>query len=152
MALHIGDGRWSTTRARPQPQGPTRRAPGAACTARRLPADHVVTPEQLPWRGARADGPFFEGHHPINNRVAYPFRFLDDATLATREVRGIHRAVILEAKLRLIIDDDVGRVPLLHDPPVRESRNPGGQTTQLVVGLLQAHDVLVSDPRRQEID
>src|SRR5215813_6128401 len=60
--------------------------------------------------------------------------------------------VILEAQLRLIVDDDVGRVPLLQDPPVRKASNPGWQTTQLVVGLLQAHDVLVSDPRRQKID
>src|SRR5207247_11223408 len=108
------------TIARTTSQVPDRRQSASACTARRLPADHVVTPEQLPWRGARADGPFFEGHHPINNRVAYPFRFLDDATLATREVRGIHRAVILEAQLRLIVDDDVGRVPLLQDSPIRE--------------------------------
>src|SRR5712691_12486897 len=27
MALHVGNGRWSTTIARPQTQGPTRRAP-----------------------------------------------------------------------------------------------------------------------------
>src|SRR2546430_14717783 len=74
---------------------------GLPAPARRLRADHVVTPEQLPWRGARADGPFFEGHHSIDNRVAYPFRFLDNATLSAREVRGIHRAVILEAQLCL---------------------------------------------------
>src|SRR6266700_8216320 len=97
---------------------------GLPAPARRSPVDHVITPEQLAWRGARADGPFFEGHHPIDNRVAYSFRFLDDATLAAREVRGIHRAVILETQLRLVVDDDVGRIPLLQDPPVRESSNP----------------------------
>src|SRR5712691_8236889 len=102
---------------------------GLPAPARPSPADHVITPEQLAWRGARADGPFFEGHHPIDNRVAYPLRFLDDAPLSSREVRGIHRAGILEAQLLLIVDDNVGGVPLLQDPPVRESGDPGWQTT-----------------------
>src|SRR5215813_8786241 len=152
MALHVRDGRWSTAMRLPRPRALHVETLGLPTSAGRLPVDHVVTPEQLPWRGTRAYGPFFEGHHPIDNCVAYPFRFLDDATLATWEIRGIHRAVILQAQLRLIIDDNVGCVPLLQDPPVCESSNPGWQTTQLVMGFLQTHDVLVSDPCRQEID
>src|SRR6266511_3795949 len=126
--------------------------PPTQSSSSRFPADHVVTTEQLAWRGTSADGPFFEGDHAIDDRVAYPFGLLDNATLASGEVRGIHGAVILEAQLRLIVDDDIGRVTFLEDTPVRESSDPGWQTAHLVVRFLQAHHLLVPDPRRQEGD
>src|SRR6266852_4877555 len=129
-------------------RGPRQKAlhVGALCLpapARRLPAHHVKTTEQLAWRGTSAYGPFFEGHHPIDDGVAYPLGLLDNATLSAREVRGIHGAGILEAQLLLLVDNDVGSVTLLQDPSVREASDPGWQTTYLVVGLLQAHDLLV---------
>src|SRR4029450_12574234 len=93
-------------------------------------------------------GTLFERDHPIDDGIPYAFGLLDEATLLAWEVRGIHRAVIQEAQLLLLVDDEVGSEPFSQDTPVRESSDPGGQPADLVVGFFQAHDLAISGPHR----
>src|ERR1700730_9785466 len=107
-------------------------------------------------RATRAGSLGFAGRHmgafallernpPIDDGIANALGLLDQATLPSREVGSIHRAVILKPQLRLLVNDDVGSETLAQDSPIGEASDPGRQATDLVVGLFQAHDLPVRD-------
>src|SRR4029077_1499586 len=93
-----------------------------------------------------------ERNASIDDGITDTLGLLDQAPLAAWEVRRIDRAVIEKAQLLLLVDDDVGGEALAQDAAVGKSGDPSRQPTDLVVGLLQAHDLAIPRPGGKEIN
>ena len=89
---------------------------------------------------------------PIDDGVADALGLLDQTPLAAWEVCHVNRAVIEKPQLLLLVDDDVGGEALAQDAAIGEPGDLGRQSADLVVGLLQAHDLAIPRPSRQEIN
>src|SRR2546428_509727 len=103
---------------------------------RRLLVHHVIAAQKLPRRRMGAFA-LLERNAAIDDGIPDAFGLLDKATLAAREVRGIHRAFIQKPELLLLVHYDVGSVTLSQNTPVGEASDPGRQAADLVVGLFQ---------------
>src|SRR5246127_5331335 len=113
--------------------------------------DHVIAAQEL--SGGRLGAlALLKRDSPIDDGVADALGLLDQAPFAAPEVRGVNRAVIEKAQLLLLVDDDVRGEPLAQDAAIRKPGDPRRQTTDLVVGLLQAHDLAIPRPSRKQIN
>src|SRR5207248_6848005 len=113
--------------------------------------DRVIAAQEFSRRRLGAFA-FLKRNSPIDDGIADALGLLDQTPLAAREVRGVNRAVIEKAQLLLLVDDDIRGEALAQDAAIGEPGDPRRQTTDLVVGLLQAHDLAIPRPSRQEIN
>src|SRR5438270_6501085 len=109
--------------------------------------DHVITAQEFSRRRLGAFA-LLKRNSPIDNGVADALGLLDQTPLAAWEVRGVNRAVIEKSQLLLLVDDDIRGEALAQDAAIGEPGDPRRQTTDLVVGLLQAHDLAIPRPSR----
>src|SRR5438270_2012251 len=122
------------------------RAPQAGALPLRHSAnDHVIAAQEFA-RGHLGAFALLKRNSPIDDGVADALGLLDQTPLAAWEVRGVNRAVIEKAQLLLLVDDDVSGEALVQDAAIGKPGDPRGQPTDLVVGLLQAHDLAVPCP------
>src|SRR6202030_761939 len=128
------------------------RAPQAgALPLHRSANDHVIAAQEFARRRLGAFA-FLKRNSPIDDGIANALGLLDQTSLAAWEVRGVDRAVIEKAQLLLLVDDDVRGEALAQDTAIGKPGDPRRQPTDLVVGLLQAHDLTIPGPSRQEIN
>src|SRR5882757_8381207 len=80
----------------------------------------------------------------VDDRVAVALGPLDAAPVAAREVVG--HLVGQQREVLVVVDDDVGRRALDELSPILEPRAVGRQRRHAVVGLLEAHQLLLPDP------
>src|SRR6516162_11061389 len=89
------------------------RKPGLlrCCVYSRLPVHHLIAAQEFPGCSMGAFA-LLERNRPIDDGIADAFGLLDQATLPSREVRGVDRVVVQKTELLLVVDDNVGGVTL----------------------------------------
>ena len=115
-----------------------------------LALHHVVAAKQGAGNGVSALA-ILKGYGAIDDGVPKPLGLLDDAPLAAREVVGVDGGAILQPQLLQIVDHQVGGVAFLEDASISDARDSSGQSAHLVMGLLQAHDLPVTDPGGKQV-